>query len=88
MVAFTWTENVNAYRAILSTALEEVPELATKVATVVSDFSTSIRKAVVESLPAARRVLCGFHYDLYDSFPFPMLCTYRFFTVIVLVSGT
>ena len=64
MVAFTWTENVHAYRAILTTALEEVPELATMTQFVVSDFAMSIRKAVGELLPAARRVLCGFHYDL------------------------
>ena len=35
---------------------------------VLGDFSTSIKKAVRECLPAGRRILCGFHYDRYVLF--------------------
>ena len=64
MTAFTFTENYLAYRAVLLAALEEVPELRSLVEHVISDFSLSIRKAVNEILPGAKRVLCAFHLDM------------------------
>ena len=62
--AFAHTENALAYRAILCAAREEIPELPGLVEHVISDFSTSIRKALREILPGARRVLCAFHLDM------------------------